>query len=76
MTDGSLSHIKLKNPIDVKKMQNEAKKIETNPGPAKVFLTDIGLSPIGDFFGGVTRFHIAIQVQILLFAIIFKAAFF
>jgi len=39
-------------------------------------LTDIGLSPIGDFFGGVTRFHIAIQVQILLFAIIFKAVFF
>jgi len=39
-------------------------------------LTDIGLSPIGDFFGGVTRLHIAVQVQIMLFAIIFKAAFF
>ena len=39
-------------------------------------LTENGLSPIGDFFGGVTRLHIAIQVQIMLFAIIFKAAFF
>ena len=29
-----------------------------------------------DFFGGVTRLHIAVQVQIMLFAIIFKAAFF
>ena len=29
-----------------------------------------------DFFGGVTRLHIAVQVQIMLFAIIFKAVFF
>ena len=33
------------------------------------------LAESGDFFGGVTRLHIAVQVQIMLFAIIFKAAF-
>ena len=33
------------------------------------------MADFGDFFGGVTRLHIAVQVQIMLFAIIFKAAF-
>ena len=34
------------------------------------------MADFGGFFGGVTRLHIAVQVQIMLFAIIFKAAFF
>ena len=34
------------------------------------------MADFGDFFGGVTRLHIAVQVQIMLFAIIFKAVFF
>ena len=34
------------------------------------------MADFGDFFGGVTRLHIAVQVQIMLFAIIFKVAFF